>query len=878
MFLHLATISGADEGYFSGVADIEVVETSGGTVLWMTTRGYDGGLAAYAVLPDGSLLLQDVEPLSDGASAGIEPQIQRIVVEGTEYAVVTGAGGEVLSAFSVAADGSFLGAASVTFLAPQTMAFSSTDFVDGTSGSFLVTLSSGSTSPTVWSISEPSPGEVQLTQTDPGSNVFGTSAAASGYLTQLATLQIGSQAIVLAAGTGDANLRSYRLLSDGTLVIAQIELAEDGPGIADPSAIRTATVAGETFAIIAGSTSGSLSAYRIAPDGSFTITDHVTDDLTTRFGGTSALELITVNDRVFIVAAGNDQGLSVFELLPTGLLHLHGSIEDNVDMALTGITAIGLSVAAGNLQITVTGSGTEGMTRLEMSTAEFTSPIAGSTLADVLNGSAADDLLFGDDGDDTLYGNAGGDILLDGHGSDVLFGGSGADTFVFVPDGQADDIRDFNKSEDVIDLSHWVFLRNPDQLEYAETANGGVVTFAGEMLTITTVDASTLTQAEFVGVVRIGPAHFLPSWTGSEPPSTDPTLYGTSGTDTLSGTSSSEIIIALESDDTITALGGYDLIYGGAGNDTINGNGNGDTVYGGDGQDVIDGGIGWDHLYGEAGNDTIYGKDGYDIIYGGGGDDFIEGNFGLDTVFGGDGDDHINGGLGFDTLYGDAGSDTIYGMDGYDVIDGGAGNDVLFGNNGFDTIYGGIGDDTLDGGFSPDTLFGGDGNDWIAGQTGADDLFGGNGHDTLFGSGGNDILHGDAGDDSLFGGSALDTLFGGEGRDNLYGGNADDHLSGGVGDDTLNGEGGDDSLVGGAGADIFVYASGADVVTDFEPGIDRIFFDAILWGGSALTGAQLIAYASTEGTHVNFNFGAGNVLTLLNLDDPAILVNDIFTL
>ena len=72
---------------------------------------------------------------------------------------------------------------------------------------------------------------------------------------------------------------------------------------------------------------------------------------------------------------------------------------------------------------------------------------------DHLKGRAGDDRLLGGDGNDRLDGGGGADRLTDGHGNDVLIGGEGADIFVFVADGNADRIEDFEVGRDKIDLS-----------------------------------------------------------------------------------------------------------------------------------------------------------------------------------------------------------------------------------------------------------------------------------------------------------------------------------------------------------------------------------------------------------------------------------------
>ena len=89
------------------------------------------------------------------------------------------------------------------------------------------------------------------------------------------------------------------------------------------------------------------------------------------------------------------------------------------------------------------------------------------------------------------------------------------------------------------------------------------------------------------------------------------------------------------------------------------------------------------------------------------------------------------------------------------------------------------------------------------------------------------------------GGSGADSLTGTTGDDLLWGGTGADVLTGGAGDDVLVDGAGADTLSGGAGADLFVLLADGqrDVITDFQPGIDRL--DLSAWGAihdlSALT-------------------------------------------
>ncbi|MBY6089327.1 type I secretion protein [Maritimibacter alkaliphilus] len=165
------------------------------------------------------------------------------------------------------------------------------------------------------------------------------------------------------------------------------------------------------------------------------------------------------------------------------------------------------------------------------------------------------------------------------------------------------------------------------------------------------------------------------------------------------------------------------------------------------------------------------------------------------------------------------------GNPGTDPGDGGEDPDPEAG----DVITGTAGADDLDGGALDDTLSGLAGDDHLTGGRGNDRVLGDAGDDSLYGWGGDDYLKGGDGDDILAGNEGDDTLIGSGGEDELRGGDGADELNGQTGDDTLSGGAGADTLTGWSGKDRFVMAEGdladGDVITDFEPGKDRLEID-----------------------------------------------------
>lgn len=116
----------------------------------------------------------------------------------------------------------------------------------------------------------------------------------------------------------------------------------------------------------------------------------------------------------------------------------------------------------------------------------------------------------------------------------------------------------------------------------------------------------------------------------------DDRLFGVSG-------STDHTVWGDKGNDTLSLAAGDDFLYGGAGHDTLDGRWGDDRLYGGNGRDVLKGDDGKDRLFGENGNDILYGGNGNDILSGGRGNDLLSGYYGADRfVFAnGDGRDHI---------------------------------------------------------------------------------------------------------------------------------------------------------------------------------------------------------------------------------------------
>ena len=142
----------------------------------------------------------------------------------------------------------------------------------------------------------------------------------------------------------------------------------------------------------------------------------------------------------------------------------------------------------------------------------------------------------------------------------------------------------------------------------------------------------------------------------------------------------------------------------------------------------------------------------------------------------------------------------------------------------------------------------------------ANDITGTSLSDSIVTGSGGATVHAGFGDDTVVGGNGRDYIYGEGGNNSLQGGRGADVIDGGAGNDIILGGQGGDLLTGGTGANVFVYStnspisvtdspytptggsvtaySGAgdwtgpwDVITDFQPGTDKIDLHALALSG-----------------------------------------------
>jgi Ca2+-binding RTX toxin-like protein len=653
--------------------DLEIVSGAGGVFLYAAT-GQNGGVSVYRVGGAGGLA--SLSDIGYFAGAGIAMGTFDVVsLDGALRLFVNGTADGQLTGFGLKGNGDITGTVFSDLPGGGTetetaAALSSVSLTGGITALYMVDGDTGALAGYV------SDGMGALTSR---AGLNGASGAyALGAVAALETTIAGGISFLLAADATWGGVYSYRIDdTSGALTYTDSLGARDGLGIAAPSAMQTVQAGGATWVILAAAGSGSLSVMKLLPSGQLEPADHLLDTQATRFGGVTALEVIEVQDHVFVLAGGADDGLALFSLLPGGQLVHMQSLANFTGAGLRNVTSIKAVQVGNEIQIFVASQGDLGLSQFSLSLTDLGSVIeSGSAGGAQVLGTGDGDLILGRGPLDHLMGQGGDDILVAGTTGGTLTGGAGADIFVLGPASGPTSgpvqISDFEPGVDRLDLTRLPMLRSAAQLELTTTGAGIDILYGALVIEILSFDGKPLKA------VDLWPTGF--DTPDRVPIPEGPVIRVTRGT---------------PGDDILTLGSGRDTIRGLAGADRLDGGADNDRGFGGAGNDVLLGGAGRDRLKGGAGKDQIRGESGRDQLFGGTGED---------GLFGGRKGDTLKGGAGADRLKGGAGADMLQGGKGWDALLGGDKGDTLLGGAGKDRLNGGAGDDSLTGGAGKDVF------------------------------------------------------------------------------------------------------------------------------------------------------------------------------
>lgn len=817
-FRHITTYHDADGTYTRNIMDMQVV-ASGQNYTLLSANHLGGGIASYSLSSaDTQIKLISKQLYGPEISYLDSPKLGVVTVAGQSVILPAGMGAGTSFGASLQPSGGLRPHPGFPALPDDIIDIGQFSTV---SGQFVYTARDGSAGYDIWRANGSTLRKIDSYQL-PKNQI-----PPDSEINDIEIVDVGPNKYIVSVAALADSVLVQAINPDGTLGVARSLHSSNGIGISKPTQIETVTVAGVTYVVVASAESSSLTTMRLTADGNLVSVDHIIDERSTRFAGATAMETVMVDGRAFIFVGGKDDGLSVFTVMPGGILLHLANLVDRDGWSLADVAAIKASQIGDKIAVFVTSKTEGGISQFSFDPGKIGQTI--TTGSGNVTGTNGNDMLLAGRGTLRINGGAGDDILIAGEESVALTGGAGADIFVASAIKGRIAIMDYEHGVDRLDLSNLGMIRSTSQL-VMKPQNYGIKIFYGEtVIDIFSKNGQPLLPSHFTNEM-FPHAHYPPVILASEIRGTDgnDTLTASPGRNKVSGMAGDDIIYGSVVDDVLKGGSGNDTIHGDAGNDHIMGDEGNDLLYGGLGNDLIEGGAGHDTLFGDQGDDILSGGDGNDILWGGAGNDTLQGGAGNDKLYGEDGDDELSGhagndqlfggighdrldgGAGDDTLDGGPGNDTLLGGDGHDhmtggsgedYMEGGAGNDTIFGNMGHDTIFGGDGHDSLMGQLNDDLIYGGLGNDYLSGGPGDDTLYGERGNDTLEGNLGNDLLIGGAGDDLMRGGLGDDTLQGGIDNDTLFGNDGNDRLMGEAGNDFLDGADGNDTLHGGAGDD-----------------------------------------------------------------------------
>lgn len=475
MRLRLDTIALSGlENLDTGLRALLLVPSAGGgsgadgAAMLYAVTGPGGGISAYRVAADGLPVLADTALFDPNFST---MPASRLAISGDGGTLVIGAAPGGVIGYDLGPDG---GIGGITATAPA------------------ITATTGAATGTVTTLAM-------------GSGPDGTpQLAASGSATQVLSWPDGAGLAVAEAAA------DMRFTDTGGVLLAALDGAllwldpqggaarlgaEQGLAVSAPTALTTVSAHGTEFALLAAAGSGSLSVAHLSADG-MVLRDHVLDTRTTRFAGAQDVAATEVNGQVFVVAGGADDGLSLLSLLPDGrLVHLD-ALANGPGGGLGGVTRLTMGLAGDTLRVFALTDSDAGLTVLSLPGAGSGDILRGSG---TLTGGAGQDLLMAEDGDATLSGGAEADILVSGPGTTQMTGGAGADLFVMSDGSGPVTITDFNAGEDRLDLSDYMMLRAPSQLEVLPTGDGATIRYRTHEVQLHSADGTPLETDDLFG-------------------------------------------------------------------------------------------------------------------------------------------------------------------------------------------------------------------------------------------------------------------------------------------------------------------------------------------------------------------------------------------
>ncbi|MTI00905.1 dockerin type I domain-containing protein [Roseibium sp. RKSG952] len=473
----------------SGIGDTALKTFNGVTYMYSTT-GPGGGVVAWRIVEGGAPQVIDEQYFTGSISMQVGRSGVPVSLAGNDQLILDVDTATGLVGYALNADGT-IGALQETGT-----------LIGGGDISAVVQVSLGATS--LLTIAHEDTDQINTYSVNADGSLSLTGAI-SGVADSLQTLQVGTGQFIVAADAASSSINTYGINpNSGVLNTIDNGDAIATLGINAPTAVEVVQAYGNSWVVVAGAGSNSISVMHMGADGKLTPTDHVLDTLHTRFESVQDLSVIDVDGRVFVVAGGGDDGITLFTMTPEGqLIHLD-SFADTLASGLQNVQTLTVAHVGDELQIFAASQEDAGLTQLTVSVGDLGVVREGSG---VVSGSAQDDMLTGSILSSTLMAGDGDDILIAGAGATTMSGGSGADIFVMRSGSELTTITDFEAGTDRLDMFDYLLLRSPAQLSFNSTAQGARIEYRDETIEVISAAGGPLTSADVFGSGFDGPDH-----------------------------------------------------------------------------------------------------------------------------------------------------------------------------------------------------------------------------------------------------------------------------------------------------------------------------------------------------------------------------------
>jgi Ca2+-binding RTX toxin-like protein len=473
-----------------GLSSLDIISI--GTRRYLIAAGEaDGGLSSYEILANGALSASGDVLFSASSGTQNVRYVGAFSFEGAAYVVPAGTYDNNLTVYQLAPNGSFI--ATQTLSNSATLRMTMNEVVHIGTSSYLFSANN-------------SPGLDRFTITTGGvlsaqTHIADTPATALDSVSAMTSARLQGHDFMFVASAFQNGVSVFEVAAGGGLT-PRFHLTPDMVGFNAITALATAQIGPRAFLLAGSSETDTLLVFRVSAGGKLKLMDSLVDKSETRFARISAIEVFEKDGHTYALAAGSDDGLTLFEITYRGRLNLLGVVADQFTTTLTNISDIKVEMVGGKVLVFVASGAEHGFTEFELTLNPGTT-FTGGAVNDTIIGSPGDDIIFGMGRNDILKGGAGNDRLIDGRGHDVLTGGTGADIFEFIHDGNLDEIKDFEMGVDRIDLTDYPHLYSYLDLNIQTRAYGAIIFIGTEKLMVATndghqIDASEWAQTDFI--------------------------------------------------------------------------------------------------------------------------------------------------------------------------------------------------------------------------------------------------------------------------------------------------------------------------------------------------------------------------------------------